>query len=468
MRRMDCEARSVGPIESELLWTLFENATTSTIDRYVRSHTLREAARTRRALEVEALHSAAEQRQRFLAESSRVLAESLDYEQTLKTVARLAVPGIADWCTVDLLRENGTIGRVATEHRDPHRSELTQALHRNPPKNDSTTGAPNVIRTGRTEYVSQMSDLLLQTREHDPERLRILRSLGLTSMICAPLIARDRMLGAITLSTETGRDLTPEDVRMVEDLAQRAAVSIDNARLLDETQRALRGRDEVLAIVTHDIRSPLSVVMTGAALLLVNDAELANGERIRHRAETIQRSARHIARLINDLTDISHIDAGRLTIERKPEDPASVVCDAVETLQAVMAQRGSAVRCNVNGQLPLVECDRDRIVQVIGNLVANASKVGAPSIVVRVEAQESEVIVSVTDTGPGIAPEDLPHMFNRYWRGRDAKYKGTGLGLPIAHGIVKAHGGRMWIESAVGIGSTFSFTLPSVRAFSSE
>jgi signal transduction histidine kinase len=411
-------------------------------------------------VESKVLHAAAEQRQRFLAESRRVLAESLDYEQTLKTVARLAVPGIADWCSVDLLLEDGTLGRVATEHRDPHPSELAQALHRNPPKNDSTTGAPNVVRTGKTEYVSQMSDPLLHIREHDPERIRILRCLGLRSMICAPLIARGRTLGAITLFTETGRDLSLEEVRMVEDLARRAAVSIDNARLHDETQRALRGRDEVLAIVTHDIRSPLSVVMTGAALLLADDEELANSERIRRRAQTIYRSARHIARLINDLTDISQIDAGRLTIERKPEDPGSVVCDAVDTLQAVMAKRGSAVRCDVNGQLPLVECDRDRIVQVIGNLVGNASKAGAPSIVVRVEARDSEVIVSVADSGPGIAPEDLPHMFDRYWRGRNTKYKGTGLGLPIAHGIVKAHGGRMWIESAVGVGSTFSFALP--------
>ena len=459
-RRMEVEGIRIGPAESELMWPVFENAIATALARYLRSHALREAARTRRALKVEARHSAAQQRQQFLAEASRALAESLEYELTLKTVARLAVPRIADWCTVDLLRDDDTLIRVATEHRDPQRVELAKALHHNPPKGDSTTGAPHVVRTGKTEYVSQMSDVLLQTREHDPERLRILRGLGLESMICAPLIARGRTLGAFTLLTEIGRTLTADDVRMVEDLAQRAAVSIDNAKLLDTTQQALRGRDEVLAIVTHDIRSPLSTVMTGAALLLINDAELPNSERIRRRAETIQRSARHIARLVNDLTDMNHIDAGRLTIERKPEDPASVVSDAVDTLQGVVAQRGSRVQCDIVGPLPLVECDRDRVVQVIGNLIANASKVGAPSIVVRVEARKSDVIVSVSDTGPGIPPEDLPHMFDRYWRGRNATYKGTGLGLPIAHGIVKAHGGCMWIESAVGVGSTFLFTLP--------
>src|SRR5688500_15346513 len=402
---------------------------------------------------------AAERREQFLAEASRALAESLNYEDTLKTVARLAVPGIADWCTVDLVRDDGTLVRVATEHSDPGEAELADALHRNPPKGDSVTGAPYVVRTGKTEYVSQMSELLLQTREHEPERLRILRSIGVQSMICSPLIARGRTLGAITLSTEIGRAFTPDDVRMVEDLAQRAAVAIDNARLFDETQRALRGREEMLAIVTHDIRSPLSAVITGADLLMVIGDDQLSKARIRRVADTIQRSARHIARLVTDLTDISHIDAGRLTIEQKPEDPGSVVRDAVDTLQAVAAQRGSHVQCDISRNLPPVQCDRDRIIQVIGNLIANASKVGASSIVVGVEAQSSDVVVSVTDTGPGIPAEDLPHMFDRYWRGRNTTYKGTGLGLPIAHGIVKAHGGRMWIESAVGVGSTFSFTL---------
>jgi signal transduction histidine kinase len=164
--------------------------------------------------------------------------------------------------------------------------------------------------------------------------------------------------------------------------------------------------------------------------------------------------------LINDLTDNSHIDAGRMTIERKPEDLGSVVCDAVDTLQAVAALRGSTIRCDVARNLPAVQCDRDRLVQVIGNLIANASKAGARSIIVRGEANEANIIVSVSDTGPGIPPEDLPHMFERYWRGRNATYKGTGLGLPIANGIVKAHGGRMWVESAVGVGTTFSFALP--------
>jgi signal transduction histidine kinase len=402
---------------------------------------------------------ASERRQLFLAESSRALAESLNYEDTLKTVARLAVPAIADWCTVDLVRDEGTLVRVATEHRNPQRAELADALHRNPPKEDSVTGGPHVVRTGKTEYVSQMSELLLQTREHEPERLRILRSIGVQSMICAPLIARSRTLGAFTLSTEIGREFTLDDVRMVEDLAQRAAVAIDNARLFDETQRALRGGDEVLAIVTHDLRSPLSAVITGAELLLIDGTQLPK-ERVRRVADTIQRSARHIVRLINDLTDISHIDAGRLTIERKPEDFGSVVRDAVDTLQAVAAQRVSTVQCNISRNLPYVQCDRDRIIQVLGNLIANASKVGATSIAVGVEARESEVVVSVSDNGPGIPPEDLPHMFDRYWRGRNATYKGTGLGLPIAHGIVKAHGGRMWIESSVNVGSTFSFALP--------
>jgi signal transduction histidine kinase len=408
--------------------------------------------------------AASERRDRFLGEASRILAESLDRQETLRNIARLAVPEIADWCIIDLVHEGGALVRVATEHRGTARADLASQLHSNPPKADSVSGAPHVVRTGRTEYVPRISASLLQQTEPDPERLGMLRSLGLNSTICAPLVARGRLLGAITLLTEPGRELTSDDVRMTENLAGRAATAIDNARLYDDAQRALRAREEILAIVTHDLRTPLAAVMTGASLLATADAENPNADRIRQRAATIQRAAQHMSRLINDLTDLAQIDTGRLAIERNVEDPGRLVCEAVQTLEPVVTKRGGTLRCEVGMDTPSVSCDRDRVVQVISNLVGNASKVGAGSITVRVEPQEGDLVFSVADTGPGISADDLPHMFDRYWRGRNTGYAGTGLGLPIARGIVKAHGGRMWIESAVGAGSTFYFSIPGEKA----
>ena len=403
---------------------------------------------------------ASERRDRFLGEASRILAESLDQQETVRSIARLAVPEIADLCIIDLVRDGGTLVRVATEHRDAARAALASQLHSHPPKEDSVSGAPHVVRTGRIEYVPRMSDSLLQQREEDPERLRILRSLELNSIICAPLAARGRLLGAITLLSELGRELTTDDVRMTENLAGRAATAIDNARLYGDAQRALRARAEILAIVTHDLRSPLAAVMTAASLLGTADAEDPDADRIRHRVETIQRAARHMSRLVRDLSDLAQIDAGRLTIEKKVENPGQLLCEVVETLEPVVQKRGGTLRCEVDGEVPPVACDRERIVQVISNLVGNASKVRAGSITVHVEPGHRELVFSVADTGPGIPAEDLPHMFDRYWRGRNAVYKGTGLGLPISYGIVKAHGGRMWIESTVGAGSTFYFSIP--------
>jgi signal transduction histidine kinase len=197
-----------------------------------------------------------------------------------------------------------------------------------------------------------------------------------------------------------------------------------------------------------------------AASLLTAEAHDADAERICQRSDAIQRAASHMSRLVTDLTDLAQIDAGRLAIEKKREDPAALIQQAFDTLKPVIESQGAALRPDINGELPTVTCDRDRIVQVISNLVGNAGKVGARTIAVGAAAKREELAFWVANDGPGIPPEDLPHMFDRYFRGHTAHYKGTGLGLPIANGIVEAHGGRMWIESIVGKGSTFFFSLP--------
>jgi signal transduction histidine kinase len=174
----------------------------------------------------------------------------------------------------------------------------------------------------------------------------------------------------------------------------------------------------------------------------------------------IQRAAGHVGRLIRDLTDIGQIDAGRFAIERTPQDVSALVLEVIDTLQPTAAQRGCQLRAEILDPLPGVEADGDRIVQVLTNLVSNAVKVGAPAVSVRVEARPADVLFTVSDTGPGVLDDDVPHMFDRYWRGKGARYQGTGLGLPISKQIVDAHGGRIWIESRPGDGSAFFFTLP--------
>jgi signal transduction histidine kinase len=415
-----------------------------------------------RAREAEANSQASAQRQRFLAESSRLLAESLDHRETLKTVARLAVPDIADWCVVDLVQDDGSMARVAVEHRDPARVGLASELQAKfPPRPDAVSGPAHVIRTGKTELETHVSDSALHDIAPEPDRLRLLQALGLNSYISAPLRTRGRILGSITFFTDADRTLSVDDVAMAEDLARRAATAIDNARLYDEAQRAVHAREDILAIVTHDLRTPLAAIVTAAATQAAAAPATEDGARLRRRAETIQRAAQHMTRLIGDLTDLAQIDAGRLAIRRTPHDPAALAREVADTLQPVAVEQGAQLRLEVVEPVSQIDCDGDRVMQVLTNLTSNAVKVGAPTVTIRVEARPGDILFTVSDSGPGIRQEDLPRMFDRYWRAESAQYKGTGLGLPISRGIVTAHGGRIWVISELGVGSSFHFTLPA-------
>ena len=401
------------------------------------------------------------QRQRFLAEASRLLAESMDYPATLKTVARLAVPSIADWCVVDLMQDDGRMARVAIEHRDPELLALAHKLQEDfPPLAGASAGPSHVVHTGITEFEPRVSESRLEEIAPEAERRRLFGALGMNSYISVVLSTRDRVLGTITFFTDTGRSLSADDVEMAEDLAQRAATAIDNTLLYDQAQRAVRVRDDMLAIVTHDLRTPLSAIMAAAGMQVASAANDDSGRRVRQRAESIQRAAEHMSRLIRDLTDIGQFDAGQFAVERTALDPSVIVREVIDTLQPTAGQRGSQLRADIVGTVPSFEADGDRIFQVLSNLVSNAVKVGASEVTVRLERRPLDVLFTVTDTGPGIRNEDLPHMFDRYWRGKTANYKGTGLGLPISKQIVDAHGGHIWIESEPGTGSSFFFTLP--------
>jgi signal transduction histidine kinase len=170
-------------------------------------------------------------------------------------------------------------------------------------------------------------------------------------------------------------------------------------------------------------------------------------------------------RLIQDLLDVSSIEAGQFSIDKRPQPVNSLVVDAVEAVQVQAAARSLHLETRLPQASPRVDCDADRVSQVLANLLGNAIKFTEPggTILVRVEPRASDVLFSVADTGPGIPVPHLPYVFDRFWRTPDPARKGTGLGLSIAKGIVEAHGGRIWVESQVGQGSVFFFTLPLIR-----
>ncbi len=295
-------------------------------------------------------------------------------------------------------------------------------------------------------------------RNDDPRQT--IHASDLQSAVVVPLVAAGRLLGAITLlSVSPDRSFKTDDLRVAGEFSLRAALAVDNARLYRAARRAIHVRDEVLGFVAHDLRNPLSLILAEARLL-----ELGSGpeRRARPPGKTIEQAAARMNRLIQDLLDVSRIEAHQLTVDPGPLPVAELVSDAVDICRGAASSKAIELRLAVPPDAPDVWGDRDRLLQVFENLIANAVKftTNGGSITVGAARQGSHVLFWVDDTGPGIAIEDQPHVFDRFWRARPEKRSGAGLGLPIVKGIVEAHGGRTWVQSDPGRGSTFLFTIP--------
>lgn len=245
------------------------------------------------------------------------------------------------------------------------------------------------------------------------------------------------------------------------------ALASENARLYKEAQAAVRVREQILKVVSHDLKTPLStIIMTAGALSQQGAAERRRVELpVPQGVERIQRAADRMMRLIGDLLDFASIERGHLSIKRQPHDAGVLVNETLASFERVAQEQRLTLSADVAPGLPLIFCDKDRILQVLSNLVGNATKVTAEggSITLTTRARERECVFSVADTGPGIREEDIKHLFDRYWRGDEARYVGLGLGLSIASGIIDEHGGRLWVESEWGHGATFRFTVPFVE-----
>jgi PAS domain S-box-containing protein len=413
---------------------------------------------------------AAQGRAAFLNEASSALSSALDYVTVVERVAQLAVKQFCDGCTVDIVEEGNLIRRIATAHSNPAKHQLMLELARRYPTNlREPYGAGAALRSGKTEWRAQVSDSHLYALASDEEHLNLLRQLGLKCYIATPIRARGRSLGVIAIHwTETERSCDRGDLRLLEDLAHHVGMAIDNARLYRDAQKALftakkaiGAREEVLAIVSHDLKNPLNSIKLSAEILARG---IPAGNPARKVVETMRPAIDRMNRMIGDLLDIASIDAGKLSMQRQPCAAPQLVNQVIEMFEAVASDKGNRLERDLEPNLPLVDVDPARIAQVLGNLVSNAIKFTPAGGVIRIRASRrgDEVCFEVRDAGPGIPEEQFEHLFDRYWQARETARLGTGLGLAIAKGIVEGHDGQIWVESKVGQGSTFYFTVRAV------
>ncbi len=394
---------------------------------------------------------------RMLAEAGMILASSLDYEATLQRVATLAIPRLADWCAVDIIGEDGQVRRLAVHHADPSKTDLADQLRSQYPRYRAdmraTAGLPKVLQTGRSEFYPEVDEAQLAALARNPEHLRTTQQIGMRSILIVPLVARGRVLGAIACAyAESGRRYTMADLALAEELARRAALAVDNARLYREAQRAVRVRDDFLASASHELRTPLSHIKGFVSTLRQTDVEWDEETRLDFLNE-IERETDRLAGMIGNLLDMSRIESGGFApTELSPASMLVIVQRGLDRVRGLLDVRRVVV--DVPEDLPPVLVDAAQMERVVANLVENAAKYSPPATQIRISAKslKGEVELHVEDGGPGVPPEHLERIFEKFFRceGTGSVVPGTGLGLAICRGIVLAHGGRIRAENYPG------------------
>jgi PAS domain S-box-containing protein len=422
---------------------------------------------SRRLIEEQARREAAEsaeQRAEFLADASRVLGSSFDYQTTLSALARLAVPHFADYCTVDMVGEGDVLDRIGVAHVDPVKEELLKQLARFWETLIEKEVHVAKVMAGESVLLPEITDAMLMPAEADAEMASIMAQLQPRSMIAVPLRVGGTVSGGLILCwSQSGRRYSEGDLPLIEELARRASLAVDNARLFHEATMATRARDEMLGVVAHDLRNPLNTIFMGSSSM-IEDIPDANSPLARQ-AKIVKRAAERMNRLIQDLLDIRRTESGTLSIDLRDESVVALVNEAMEMLRPLATAASLELRAEIADNVSTVSADSARLLQVLSNLVGNAIKFTPKGgfITIRIEPLGDELRFAVSDTGPGIPPDQLPHIFGRFWQANRKDRRGIGLGLAIAKGIVEVHGGRIWVESQLGEGSNFYFTIPVKR-----
>jgi signal transduction histidine kinase len=401
---------------------------------------------------------------RFLADATTSLSSSLDYATTLSALAHLCVGRIADWALVYAVDDKGVPRRLAVAHCEPDKAHLAEELQSIPIGARTAHPVLEVLRTRAPKIVHDVSGESLEAMTADAREREIVRALGLSSFLVVPMIARGHPLGAIALvASSPERRFSDDDVTLASDIAGRAALAIDNARLYGNVQKANQSKTDFLAVVSHDLRTPLNAII-GYADLLDEGIPVALPPGSRQSVQRMRTSARHLMYLLNELLVFARLDGGSETVRVAHCDLCAVAREVAVVMEGQAQERGLTFRLCVPETPVDAETDADKLRQVLLNLVGNAVKYTAHGEVELTVRPESErALLTIRDTGPGIAPEHLEQIFEPFWqvdRTQRTQGGGTGLGLSVVRRMLELLGGDVHVESALGEGSTFVVSLP--------
>ena len=415
-----------------------------------------DAERTRRRLEL-------------LAAASALLSSSLEPAITLRRLGEVLTPAVADWCRIDLLDADGTLVRGLAYNADPARTQrATEAVQRLRGLPETVGSMAWCVRTGQAYTVNHASPEDFAAAG-DAALLEFARSIGMHALSITPLVARGRTLGALAvLQAESGRSITADDAALLGDIAQRAALAIDNARLYSEAETARqqaelanRAKDEFLAMLGHELRNPLAPIVSTLRVMAMRDDRVFRQER-----RLIERQVDNLARLVDDLLDVARIARGDVRLRRERVALAEVLARAAEMAAPLIESRRHALRLALPPEELCLDADAGRLNQVFANLLTNAARYTPEGGEISVEAavEEGRCVVTVADNGQGIESELLPRIFDLFVQGQqgpDRANGGLGVGLALVKNLVGLHGGSVSaVSTGPGRGSAFKVTLP--------
>lgn len=411
---------------------------------------------------------AAQKQLTFLASASILLGASLDYEATLSLIIRLALRAGADYAILDTFQETDGLKCVRIAHTDRTKEVLVQEFRDYYQKADPELyPAKQVLDSGKASLTPSFTAEILKNITINQEHFVLLNQINPQTSIIVPLQSAENMLGVLTLvRTKPDNSYGSQDLFLSEDLARRAAMALDNARLYEEAQRAVQLRDHFLSIASHELKTPLTSIL-GTTQLLVRrfNKEKEPDPNISRSLQVLNRQTQRLNKLVTSLLDISRLEVGQFTLDQSPVNIVELVQRvANETMESLDHH---TIECHYDAADLTVFGDELRLEQVFQNLLQNAVKYSPKGGVVHLEIKglnkNKQVEIRVIDEGIGIPDEALPQLFNRFYRVNSKKTQhvsGVGLGLYVVKEIMRLHKGEVTVISTEGTGSTFSIFLP--------